>query len=101
MREHLAAGGAASLPVRFAKREDWERGSQRFAGRRPLRIDQGFDGAAGKVIFVPHENGALAGAIVGLGDAAERDPFLPGKLPGALSAGDGNSRIGPAIRNSL
>ena len=25
MREHLAAGGAASLPVRFAKREDWER----------------------------------------------------------------------------
>ncbi|MET0606457.1 MAG: leucyl aminopeptidase family protein [Beijerinckiaceae bacterium] len=88
MREHLAAGGAASLPVRFAKREDWEREIRNVspAGAR-FASDQGFDGAAGKVIFVPHENGALAGAIVGLGDAAEQDPFLPDKLPGALSAG--------------
>ncbi len=50
----------------------------------------GFKGEARKVALVPGEDGALAGAVVGLGDASKRsaepDQALLGLLPGQLPA---------------
>ncbi len=87
MREFLSGGGA-SLPVRFIGRADWKAGARGLsAAALAFARAQEFDAAAGRIVLLPGVDGALAGALMGLGDAAQVDDFLPGKLPGALPAG--------------
>ncbi|MFC3692741.1 leucyl aminopeptidase family protein [Chenggangzhangella methanolivorans] len=49
----------------------------------------GFELGAGKTLLVPGDGGALAGVVLGVekADATSKNPFLVGKLVGALPAG--------------
>ena len=49
----------------------------------------GFEHGAGKTLLVPGDSGAIAGVVLGVekAGAASRNPFLAGKLVGALPAG--------------
>ncbi len=84
MRKLLAKEGAAATPARFVARGAWEDGLATEALR--FARAHGFDAAAGKILALPARDGALGEILVGLGEGAP-DPFLPGKLPGALPAG--------------
>ncbi|MEQ8480619.1 MAG: leucyl aminopeptidase family protein [Hoeflea sp.] len=48
----------------------------------------GFTGAEGSLLLVPDPDGRLAGALFGLGDAADCHPFIGGKLARLLPEGD-------------
>ncbi len=79
-----------AVPITFATASSWERqrselppAQQRFAEAA------GFAAKAGQYLALPDAQGALATVLFGLDDedAAWRDPFRPGQLPGLLPPG--------------
>jgi leucyl aminopeptidase len=75
-----------SLPVFMVSKADIE------AGRLPDEVARwakanGFFGEAGRLLTVPGTDGALAGAVFGLGDRPEERPLDAGKLATALPKG--------------
>ncbi|WP_342150127.1 leucyl aminopeptidase family protein [Methylorubrum sp. SB2] len=91
MTSALLAPGTDAIPVHLVTEAGW---AALEAELTPLQ--RGFAGAsgfapkAGRLALLPAEDGALARVLFGLGDPAATtfDRFLPGKLPGALPAGD-------------
>lgn len=58
-------------------------------------VSAGFDAKSGSFLLIPGENGELAGALLGLGDNPDDNPFVSGKL--AKSLPEGNWQLaGPA-----
>ncbi len=74
------------LPLYLVHRD----GLEAWRGRQPRALAQwmlahGFDAAPGSVLALPGEEGALAGAVLGIGDPL--DPFSYAHAPMALPAG--------------
>lgn len=76
-----------SLPVWAVSRADLERG-QFDKTALAWAKSAGFSAAEGSLLLAPSRHGKLAGALFGLGDEAECQPFIGGKLARALPAGD-------------
>ena len=73
-------------PLYFVNRD----GLEAWRGRQPTALVQwmrahGFDAAAGSQLTLPGGDGALAGAVLGIGDAL--DPFSYAHAPRSLPAG--------------
>src|SRR5690606_7626885 len=73
-------------PLHFVNRD----GLEAWRGRQPTALVQwmrahGFDAAAGSQLTLPGGDGALAGAVLGVGDAL--DPFSYAHAPRSLPAG--------------
>jgi leucyl aminopeptidase len=88
----LAAPSRSALPLWLSARD----GMKALAGQLPAEAAAflkacGFDGKAGALALIPGDQGALAGAVFGLGDADQHpgkaDPFLIGRLPRDLPGG--------------
>jgi leucyl aminopeptidase len=85
----VSAGGSA-VPIWFVTtdsyapvREGLEPAARRFAETAK------FEPKPGQVLLLPGKEGVLSGVLFGLeaADKAEKDRFLPGRLPGLLPAG--------------
>ena len=90
MAEAFARGSKGARPVWFVSKEAWpERAAELPAPARAFADGSGFTGASGQIVVCPDETGAPALALMGLGasDGRRRDPFLAGKLAGALPEG--------------
>ncbi|GAB6842551.1 leucyl aminopeptidase [Methylorubrum rhodinum] len=91
MASTLLAPGTDAIPIHLVSEAGW---SSLEAALTPLQRGfakaSGFVPKAGRLALLPAEDGALAAVLFGLGDPAATgfDRFLPGKLPGALPAGD-------------
>jgi leucyl aminopeptidase len=88
-----------SLPVFMVTKKDVEEGRLPGEAARWAKAN-GFAGAAGKLLTVPGADGALAGAIFGLGDRAEERPLDTGKLATLLPKGRWHM-AGPAAAGDL
>src|SRR5262249_62303124 len=85
----LAPGSVATVPIWFVNASNWrevraglDRSACAFAEA------SGFEPVAGRHAFLPGPDGALAGVLFGQADDGKpKDPFLVGKLVGALPRG--------------
>jgi leucyl aminopeptidase len=86
--------GGATLPIFAVTPAQIEAGSI-----DPVALDwarkAGFKAEAGATLPVPGEDGHLGGALFGLGNTPEAQPFLTGKLPRALPAGNWHLETAP------
>ncbi|GAB3754869.1 leucyl aminopeptidase family protein [Lysobacter olei] len=76
---------ASALPLHVVSRTDFAA----WRDAQPAHVAawtqaQGFDGSAGSALTLPGADGALAGAVIGVGDAL--DPYAYGHAPTALPA---------------
>jgi leucyl aminopeptidase len=81
-----------SLPVWLARNSRWAHEAPLSETQRTWLEQQGFKGAARKLALLPSPDGALAGAVLGLGEERGGDPMekaelAVGLLPGLLPAG--------------
>jgi leucyl aminopeptidase len=81
-----------SIPVWLARDGTWMRGAELGAAQKAWVEAQGFKGAARKHLLLPGPDGAIAAAVLGLGEARTRDPMdkpelAVGHLPGVLPPG--------------
>ncbi len=88
-----------ALPIWFASQADWARVRADLPpAAAAFAQASGFDAKPGAFLLLPGADGALAGALLGVeaaegarkrasGKPAPRDPFLAGKLAGALPGG--------------
>ena len=80
----------ASRPIYIVRKGDEKAGlAQLSAEARAWLNANDFKATPGKVVLLPGADGALAGAVLGLGapEEAPRNALAPGALPGALPAG--------------
>src|SRR5262245_22771848 len=80
-----------SVPIWFARNERWTAEAPLSDGQRAWLNALGFKGAARKHVLLPGPDGALAGAVLGLGEAGAGDPMdkpelVLGLLASALPA---------------
>jgi len=82
-----------SVPIWLVRDADWARQAPLTEAQRAWAEAQGFKGSGKRHLLLPSSDGALAGALLGLGEARERDPMdkpelsvglLPGVLPNGL-----------------
>jgi leucyl aminopeptidase len=73
----LAADDAQgpSVPVWLARNAGWAREAPLTDAQRAWVAAQGFKGAARKHLLLPGPDGAIAGAVLGLGEARPADPM--------------------------
>ena len=90
----LAAADASrtSIPVWLARDARWAREAPLTVAQRAWVAAQGFQGGNRKHLLLPNADGALAGAVLGLGEARAADPMdkpelAVGHLPGLLPPG--------------
>ncbi|MBN8243359.1 leucyl aminopeptidase family protein [Nitratireductor aquimarinus] len=83
----LSSKEASSLPVYAVETDGLDRSGAPEAAIAWARSN-GFTGAAGKVLSIPGENGALAGAFFGLGKLDAANPLAAGALARHLPEGD-------------
>ena len=81
-----------SVPVWLARNPGWLREAPLSEAQRIWAEAQGFKGAARKHVLLPGADGALAGAVLGLGEERAGDPMdkpelAVGHLPAALPPG--------------
>src|SRR5438067_84945 len=81
-----------SVPVWLARNPDWLTQAPLSEAQRTWAEAQGFKGAARKHLLLPGSDGALAGAVLGLGEARPGDPLdkpelAVGLLPAVLPPG--------------
>jgi leucyl aminopeptidase len=81
-----------SLPVWLARNPGWVREAPLSEAQRTWAEAQGFKGAARKHLLLPGPDGALAGAVLGLGEERTGDPMdkpelAVGLLPTVLPPG--------------
>lgn len=88
----LAAGSRArSKPVWFAAAATLKRDLKRLPAAERAWVEAlGWKAQAGNVVVLPEKSGAIAGAVLGLGeeDDPARRAMLAGALPNALPRGD-------------
>jgi len=87
-----ADSGRKSIPIWLARDPDWMRQAGLTEAQRTWVEAQGFKGEGRKHLPLPARDGSLAGVVLGLGAARERDPMdraelALGLLPGLLPAG--------------
>ena len=83
-------GGSPPVPIWFAHTGNFVQVREQIgASARRFTEAAKFDARAGQSLLLPGEDGALAGALFGLepADKADKDHFLPGRLPSLLPAG--------------
>jgi leucyl aminopeptidase len=85
MKDLLLAGGPAS-PIWFSRPDEWQAIDAPPAAIAFARAQE-FAAGSGQIAVLPDREGAILGALCGLGSGA-LDPLLPGKLAGALPPGD-------------
>jgi leucyl aminopeptidase len=82
-----------SIPIWIARDADWMRQAGLTEAQRAWVEAHGFKAEGGKHLLLPASDGSLAGVVLGLGAARERDPMdkpelavglLPGVLPNGL-----------------
>lgn len=89
-----ANGAAATRPVWLVRPADLDGFTSTLsAEQRAWLVALGFKAQARRFALVPGPGGAIAGAVLGLGDGPDRNPTEPaaalaGLLPGLLPAGD-------------
>ena len=81
-----------SIPVWLARNAGWLREAPLSGAQKAWVEAQGFKGGASKHLLLPGPEGALAGAVLGLGEARAGDPMdkpelAVGHLPGVLPPG--------------
>jgi len=93
-RSQLVAADDArtSLPIWFARGPQWVSAAPLSAAQKAWLTAQGFKGEGNKCTLVPHADGSIAGAVLGLGARRERDPLdrpevAAGLLPPLLPNG--------------
>ena len=64
-----------SVPIWFARNDRWTAEAPLSAAQRAWLDALGFKGAARKHVLLPGPDGALAGAVLGLGEAGAGDPM--------------------------
>ena len=84
-----AGGEGTAIPVWVVRDADWTRGVPLTEVQRAWAQAQGFKGEGRKHLLLPGGDGTLAGVVLGLGAARERDPMdrpelAVGQLAGAL-----------------
>jgi leucyl aminopeptidase len=87
-----AEKGAKAIPIWLARDADWARQAGLTEAQSRWAEAQGFKGEGRTHLLLPAGDGSLAGVVMGLGAARERDPMdkaelAVGLLPGALPAG--------------
>ena len=85
----LAPNSVATVPIWFANTSTW-REVRAGLDRKACAFAEasGFEPVAGRHAFLPGPDGTLAGVLFGQEDDAKpKDPFLAGKLAGALPRG--------------
>src|SRR6185295_19529213 len=90
MHPAFVAPGGAPVPVWFVNTDTWGGvRAQLGAAARRFAESSKFEPKPGQSLLLPGTDGALAGVLFGLepADKAEKDRFLPGRLPGLLPAG--------------
>jgi leucyl aminopeptidase len=85
----LAPGSAATIPIWCVSASNWrEIRATLDPGAAAFAEACGFEPVAGRHAFLPGADGALAGVLFAQEDEHRpKDPFLPGKLAGALPHG--------------
>ena len=81
-----------SIPVWLARNAGWLREAPLTGAQKAWVEAQGFKGGASKHLLLPGPDGALAGVVLGLGEARAGDPMdkpelAVGHLPGVLPPG--------------
>jgi leucyl aminopeptidase len=71
----------------------------------PLALDwakkAGYKGDTGTLLLIPSADGHLGGALFGLGKSPSEQPYLTGRLPRLLPAGDWHVETAPLTANRL
>jgi hypothetical protein len=95
VREKVKQGSAAgtvlvaydakkrSLPVWLVRNARWAREAPLSETQRTWLEQQGFKGTARKLALLPGPDGALAGAVLGLGEERGGDPLEKAELAGS------------------
>jgi leucyl aminopeptidase len=90
MHPAFASTGGAPVPIWFAATDSYAQVREQLApsGRRFAETAK-FEPKPGQFLLLPGADGALGGVLFGIepADKADRDRFLPGRLPGLLPAG--------------
>ena len=90
MHPAFAQSGGAPVPIWFVTTESYAQVRDELApaARRFAETAQ-FEPKAGQSLLLPGADGALSGVLFGLepADKADKDRFLPGRLPSLLPAG--------------
>ncbi len=79
-----------AVPIHFVTRGSWPKEEAELPERaRNFARASGFEPKAGRLLFVPGDDGAIARVLFALESAGSRsaDPFLPGELATRLPAG--------------
>jgi len=86
----VSPGNATSVPIWFCTADTYAHvRDQLGAAARRFAETAKFEPKAGQLLLLPGTDGALAGVLFGVepADKADRDRFLPGRLPALLPAG--------------
>jgi leucyl aminopeptidase len=77
VRPVLVAGDdpRTSRPIWFARGPQWASTAPITAAQRAWLAAQGFTGEGNKCVLLPHADGSIAGAVLGLGARRARDPL--------------------------
>ena len=97
-----AGGAGTAIPVWVVRDADWTRSVPLTEVQRAWAEAQGFKGEGRKHLLLPGSDGSLAGVVLGLGTARERDPMdrpelAVGQLAGALP--EGRYRLASAVED--
>jgi leucyl aminopeptidase len=86
----VSAGGTTPTPIWFVTSDTWPQVREGLGPTaRRFAETAKYEPKAGASLLLPGADGALSGVLFGLEPAskAEKDRFLPGRLPGLLPAG--------------
>jgi leucyl aminopeptidase len=90
MHSAFASSGTASVPIWFVAADTYARTREQLppASRRFAEAAK-YEPKAGQMLLLPGEDGGLGSVLFGLepGSKADKDRFLPGRLPALLPAG--------------
>jgi leucyl aminopeptidase len=90
MHPAFSVSGGAAVPIWFVTTDSYAQVREQLApAARRFAESARFEPKAGQSLLLPGPDGALGGVLFGLepADRADKDRFLPGRLPALLPAG--------------